>query len=57
MKNYKVIKCENCGEKLALVNPLTNLCKCGTAYNGFGEELAPMEEWGYDTDEYYHDLF
>lgn len=37
----------DCGTTVYLDDPLTNECPtCGKLYNGFGQELAPREEWG-----------
>lgn len=48
MYRSRFITCE-CGTTVYLDNPLTNEClTCGKLYNGFGQELAPREEWGDD---------
>ena len=51
MSEIKVIKCEECGRKVELVSSWANECECGTEYNGFGQQLAPRDEWGWETGE------
>lgn len=51
MKPLKTIKCNNCEEEIVLVNSPTITCECGTDYNCFGQELAPREQWGWETGE------
>jgi len=42
--NSSFVTCD-CGEKVYL-DRNTNPCEeCGKLYNGFGQELAPPEEW------------
>jgi len=44
--------CNKCGEKVELSDSFANPCdKCGTEYNAFGQELAPREQWGWETGE------
>ena len=51
-KNVKSIQCNKCGNTVYLFNGFTNTCgKCGTDYNGFGQELAPRSQWGWETGE------
>ena len=47
--NSDFIQCD-CGRRVYIPN-ITNICECGKYYNGFGQELAPPEEW--DEDERY----
>ena len=35
----------DCGEKVYLGGFTNECCECGKLYNGFGQELAPIEEW------------
>jgi hypothetical protein len=50
-KEVKVKKC-SCGGKVELISSWANECpKCGTEYNGFGQQLAPRSEWGWETNE------
>jgi hypothetical protein len=50
--NVKVIACNNCTGEVYLQSGWANKCsKCGTEYNGFGQELAPRSQWGYETGE------
>ncbi|MFJ8247337.1 hypothetical protein [Peribacillus asahii] len=51
MPEPKKITCEECGSKVELYSSWANECSCGTEYNGFGQRLAPREEWGYETGE------
>ncbi|MBQ4447454.1 MAG: hypothetical protein II897_04085 [Clostridia bacterium] len=41
--NCSFITCD-CGETVYLSGH-TIECECGKLYNGFGQELAPVEEW------------
>lgn len=41
----------DCGAYLELDDAMTNTCDCGLEYNGSGQQLAPREQWGYDTGE------
>lgn len=51
-KEVKIIKCKDCGKEVELWNSWANECrKCGTEYNGFGQMLAPREQWGIETGE------
>ena len=47
-KSHNVVNTEfltcDCG-KLVYLHSHTNFCKCGRLYNGFGQELAPPEDW------------
>lgn len=40
----------DCGREVYVDGP-TRVCECGKYYNGFGQELAPPEEW--DEEERY----
>lgn len=52
MKEPKVIECKECGEEVVLYSSWANECQeCGTEYNGFGQQLASREQWGYETGE------
>jgi hypothetical protein len=47
----KTMKCNHCEDNIIL-DSFTNTCDtCGTDYNNFGQELAPREEWGWETGE------
>ena len=41
-----------CGRKVCL-GGFTNTCDCGREYNSSGQELAPREQWGEETGEYF----
>ena len=43
VSNSDFIICD-CGKRLYIPN-VTNRCECGRYYNGFGQELAPPEDW------------
>jgi len=46
--------CE-CGEEVVL-HGFTNTCEnCNRDYNSAGQELAPREQWGYETGEHWTD--
>lgn len=47
---WNVVIC-SCGERVYLQDPFTNQCVCGKEYNGFGQELAPRSQWGWETGE------
>lgn len=49
-KIYTYLKCPYCGEEVEL-SRFTNTCQCGIEYNNFGQELAPREDWGWETGE------
>lgn len=51
-----VIRCDRCRRELALVDVMTNECDCGALYNGGGQRLAPVEQWGEETGEHYADI-
>lgn len=51
MKEPKEITCEVCNKEVVLISSWANQCQCGTEYNGFGQLLAPREQWGYETGE------
>ena len=52
VKEPKEIKCNECGKNVVLFSSWANECEgCGTEYNGFGQQLASREQWGYETDE------
>lgn len=47
----KEITCK-CGAKVQIVSSWANECQtCRIEYNGFGETLAPREDWGWETGE------
>lgn len=46
--------CE-CGQRLSLPH-FTNTCECGKDYNSSGQELAPRDQWGWDTNEHLSDI-
>jgi hypothetical protein len=51
---YTDIDCKHCDAKKTVFidNMWANACtKCGGEHNGFGQPLAPREQWGYDTGE------
>lgn len=44
-----VIKCDVCSGRVSLDDAETNHCPgCGTLYNGFGQRLAPRDQWEED---------
>ena len=49
MRFIDAIKCERCGNKVWLIDSLTNQCEhCGAYYNGFGQRLRDdVEEYPY----------
>lgn len=50
-EKVKEIRCK-CGTKIKTISSWANECQtCNTEYNGFGEELAPRENWGWETGE------
>jgi hypothetical protein len=57
MRDFKTIQCSTCYQKVALTDPVTNTCSCGTDYNGFGQKLAPREQWGWETGENLIDIY
>jgi hypothetical protein len=51
-QKVKVIECEKCQNEIYLQNGFANSCDgCKSEYNGFGQLLAPREEWGWETGE------
>lgn len=50
-----VIECNHCRCHVVLDDFMTNRCKCGTFYNGSGQELAPPSQWGEETGERFDD--
>jgi hypothetical protein len=41
------IRCEVCGSEVELDDAFASGCpKCGTEYNGCGQQLAPRSQWG-----------
>ena len=54
-KVCRILTC--CGEDLILFNN-TNTCPiCGADYNMSGDRLAPREQWGEETGEYWQDSY
>lgn len=51
MNEPKTIECENCGKEVVLISSWANECVCGVEYNGFGQMLAPRDQWGIETGE------
>lgn len=50
-KRIPVVLC-NCGDIVECWDSWANECdKCGTEYNGSGQELAPRNQWGWETGE------
>lgn len=48
--------CNHCNEEVVL-SGFTNTCdRCGTDYNGSGQELAPRSQWGEETGECLSDI-
>lgn len=45
-----------CGELVILDDSWLNACDCGRDYNGSGQELAPRDQWGEETDEHPADV-
>lgn len=51
-ENVRVITCRYCDAEVELTNGWLNTCpECGAEYNGWGQALAPREEWGWETGE------
>jgi len=50
-----VIKCDGCGQEIALCDPMTNECECGRFYNGGGQALTHPRHWGEETNESFDD--
>jgi hypothetical protein len=44
-----------CGREVELIGN-TNPCDCGRAYNWSGQELAPRDQWGWETGEHPADV-
>ena len=44
-RGQRSLVCEDCGKEVHLWDSMTNECECGALYNGFGQRLAPREEW------------
>jgi len=44
------IRCD-CRRAVSLDDAVVNSCPCGREYNGFGQLLAPREQWGEETGE------
>jgi len=52
-----VLLCD-CGEEFELVDTFYEECpSCGTGYNGAGQKLRPMNEWGEETGESLADIY
>lgn len=52
-----VLLCD-CGEQFEVYDPFYCECpKCLTPYNGMGQQLRPMNEWGEETGESLADIF
>ena len=48
----RIIECVICGDHLQLWSSWANDCaNCGVEYNGFGQKLAPRDQWGHDMGE------
>lgn len=53
LSRSRFITCD-CGTTVYLDDPLTNECpSCGQLYNGFGQALAPPNEWEENWDDNY----
>ena len=53
----KKIVCKQCGTDLWVdTRNFTNTCECGADYNGYGQLLAPREQWGEETGETVSDI-
>jgi DNA-directed RNA polymerase subunit RPC12/RpoP len=52
VKEAREIECSNCSAKIELLSLWRNTCsECGAEYNGDGQRLAPVEQWGAETGE------
>lgn len=50
-RRIPIVEC-NCGSKVLCQDSWASACeKCGTEYNGSGQQLAPREFWGEETGE------
>lgn len=49
-----IIACQ-CGRSLTLYNAYEEECVCGRLYNGFGQLLAPREQWEHEGGQDYPD--
>lgn len=50
-KRVPVVRCD-CGAKVHCEDGWANECdRCGTEYNGSGQQLAPRSQWGEETGE------
>ncbi len=47
-------QCNECPRQVEL-SYHTNTCECGADYNGWGQQLAPREQWGEETGEHWTD--
>ncbi len=55
MKRIPVVRCV-CGNLVECWDSWANSCdKCGTEYNGGGQQLAPRSQWGEETGETFLD--
>lgn len=52
---YVLVQC-NCG-KLIECRGFTTTCVCGCDYNGYGQQLAPRSQWGWETGEHWTDCY
>lgn len=48
-------ECNCCGNEVILQG-FTNTCECGRDYNSAGQQLAPREQWGEETNESLSDI-
>lgn len=50
------VECSCCGARVDLYDN-DNQCKCGSIFNGFGQMLAPREQWGEETGESVFEIY
>ncbi|MCM3227549.1 hypothetical protein [Terribacillus saccharophilus] len=49
----KIKKCEHCNRDMAYnYHYQAYECKCGKVYNAVGQELAPIENWAEEYNDY-----
>ena len=54
-KLVTIVKCD-CGEEIECSHSTNTCYECGVDYNAIGEQLAPSEYWGEETEESWIDI-
>jgi hypothetical protein len=54
-RDHAIGECNWCKAEVVLAH-FTNTCECGADYNSGGQELAPRECWGEETNESLSDI-